>query len=116
MACATKHYDWVPKVSRVVELTLSRYPRLSANTYVDHPWEGWDAFSVDFWAAAGCGVPAPWSVLNHARAYLFDMSGPPLIRHTILGHTLWTSFGGFSYWAAKDHSGKERHLHVTYWP
>jgi hypothetical protein len=41
--------------------------------------------------------------------------GPPIIRHTILEHDLWTSFGGFSTWTADDHSGALRHLHVTYW-
>lgn len=49
------------------------------------------------------------------RGFLMHLPGPPFIRHTILGHTLWTSFAGESLWVPPDHSGRLRHLHVTYW-
>ena len=115
LACATMHRNWRPDVQRNVQRVLKRFPQLSANTYKDHPWPGWDGVSVDFWDKAGCGIAAPWTPLYLSRTFLFDMPDGPNLRHTILGHTLWTSFGGFSYWSPDDHSGKERHLHVTYW-
>ena len=115
MACSTKHYRWRRDVRRVVQATLTRYPALSANTYIDHPWVGWDGVSVDFWDNRGCGWPADSDTLHRALSYLFHLPGKPHIRHTILEHTLWTSYGGKSYWRPNDHSGRERHLHVTYW-
>jgi hypothetical protein len=98
-----------------VERVLSRWPQLSANTYVDHPWPGWDGVSVDFWDKAGCGVAAVWPPLYAARHWLLSRPDGPLIRHMILGHALWTSWAGYSHWEPDDHSGRERHLHVTYW-
>lgn len=115
MACATKHYRWRRDVRTVVQRTLRRFPQLSANTYTDHPWPGWDGVSVDFWSERGCGLPAAYYVLASAQDYLWNLPGKPHIRHMILGHKLWTSWGGTSYWAPNDHSGRERHLHVTYW-
>jgi hypothetical protein len=44
-----------------------------------------------------------------------NLPGEPHLRHTIWRHQLWTSWGGYSYWARDDHAGDLRHLHVTYW-
>lgn len=109
-------YHWTPEVSRVVSATLNEFPRLSANTYVCHPWCGWGALSVDFWGPGGRGDAAPHDLSLTARRFLMNLSWGPSIRHTILGHQLWTSWGGYSRWTRDDHSGRLRHLHVTYWP
>lgn len=111
---ATRH-KWVPAVAANVHRVLRAHPQLTANTYICHPWCGWGRFSVDFWGPGGRGDAAPFHVLESSRRLLMNLSGPPVIRHTILEHMLWTSFGGVSYWAADDHSGGLRHLHVTYW-
>lgn len=108
-------YDWRPDVRALVQLVLSTYSELSANTYVDHPWPGWRHVSADFWDAKGRGHAAPRDLLVAARSLLFYQPRPPIIRHTILEHDLWTSFGGWSYWSPDDHSGALRHLHVTWW-
>ena len=111
---ATRH-RWTPAVRSQVQLVLSTFPLLTANTYVCHPWCGWGKFSADFWGQGGRGDAAPRDLLLAARRLLMIQPGPPIIRHTILEHDLWTSFGGFSTWTADDHSGALRHLHVTYW-
>jgi hypothetical protein len=108
-------YRWVPAVRHEVQLVLSRFPQLRANTYICHPWCGWGRFSFDLWGEGGRGDPAPYHLLAASRRFLLNRPGPPLIRHTILEHTLWTSFGGESLWVPDDHSGALRHLHVTYW-
>lgn len=71
--------------------------------------------SVDFWGAAGRGEPIPGSVPYEIRDFLMNLPGEPLIRHTIIDHELWTSWGGYSTWRADDHTGNLRHLHVTYY-
>jgi hypothetical protein len=111
---ATRH-KWVPAVRHQVQLVLNSFPQLTANTYVCHPWCGWGRWSVDFWGAAGRGDAAPLHLLRASRQLLLTQPGPPLIRHTILEHDLWTSFGGWSRWVPDDHSGELRHLHVTFW-
>jgi hypothetical protein len=110
------HYEWRSDVRAVVRRIERLWPQVVCNTYVGHPWPGWDARSLDVWARpGGRGYPIPWHVGAGIRAFLLDLRSGPALRHTILGHTLWTSWGGFSFWAADDHSGDERHLHVTYW-
>lgn len=95
---------------------LARWPHVTANSYVCHPWCGWSRLSVDFWGPAGRGDSLPPNTGEDIRGFLMNLPGPPLIRHTILEHRLWTRWGGYSYWAADDHSGNLRHLHVTYLP
>lgn len=112
---ATRH-RWTPEVRREVQFILSRFPTLTANTYVCHPWCGWGKVSVDFWGPGGRGDAAPADLLRTSRRLLMNRPGQPFIRHTILEHDLWTSFGGHSFWSRDDHSGNLRHLHVTYWP
>lgn len=58
----------------------------------------------------------PGPTLASLRRFLRNLPGQPMIRHTILDHQLWTSWGGYSWWRADDHTGALRHLHVTYWP
>lgn len=108
-------HSWVPEVSANVQSTLRRFPRLTANSYVCHPWCGWSRFSVDFWGPGGRGDKVRWDDAVAARRFLMTLNHGPAIRHTILGHQLWTSWGGYSRWAADDHSGPLQHLHVTYW-
>lgn len=109
------HFTWRADVAAVVHKVLARFPAVTANTYIDHPWPGWDGQSVDFWGAGGRGDPLGFETAKTIRAFLFNLPGPPLIRHTILRHRLWTSFGGWSLWSSADHSGRLQHLHVTYW-
>lgn len=109
-------YHWDRDVRRNVHKALSRFPQASANTYTCHPYCGWGRRSVDFWDRAGRGHALDAHITELLLDFLFEMPDGPLIRHYILGHTLWTSFGGYSTWAADDHSGVLRHLHVTYWP
>jgi hypothetical protein len=110
------HYDWEPPVRRTVQLTLSRFSNLTANTYIDHPWPMWDGLSVDYWGRGGRGDPVPPTVSWSTVRFLMRMHGKPLIRHLIYEHSLWTRSGGWSYWAPADHSGRLRHIHVTYLP
>jgi hypothetical protein len=102
-------------VREVVRKVERRWPELECITYKNHPWPGWDGQSFDLWDDSETWNNAPYRKLEQVRLYLMSLPGEPHIRHTILGHQLWTSFGGYSYWAPDDHSGKPRHLHVTYW-
>lgn len=115
MTPAQQHRNWRPDVARVVAWLEQQHPNLECITYVDHPWPGWDGRSLDVWADAESWQPAGTKVLHQCRRELFNLHWGPYIRHTILGHHLWTSFGGTSWWAPDDHSGWLRHLHVTYW-
>jgi hypothetical protein len=108
-------YHWVPEVRQVVHKVLSRYPTITANTYVCHPWCGWGRFSVDLWGKGGRGYAIDPKLAELSLDFLFTLPGRPFIRHWIYEHTLWTSFGGYSTWSADDHSGNLRHVHVTYW-
>jgi hypothetical protein len=110
------HFDWHPAVAAVVHEVTSIWPHVRGNTYLGHPWPGWDQFSIDFWNVGGRGDALDSETARSVRKYLHARSGPPLIRHTILGHRLFTSWGGYSYWPDPDHSGEARHVHVTYWP
>jgi hypothetical protein len=109
------HYRLAPPVRRVVEQAIARHPGLTWNSYTGHPWPGWGAWSVDFWGPGGRGDPADYKTLWDCRNYLMRIAGRPMIRHTILRHQLWTSWGGETYWKSDDHSGRLQHLHVTYW-
>jgi hypothetical protein len=109
------HWTWRPDVEAVVYSALSHHHGLTANTYVDHPWPGWDTQSVDFWGPGGRGDPLSVETARSLRRYIHNFPGGPSIRHSILGKRLWTSWGGWSLWDKRDHVGRLRHLHVTYW-
>lgn len=109
-------YNWDPDVLRVVQQTLNRFPALTANTYQCHPFCGWEQRSVDFWGRAGRGDPLSPKLSQASLHYLFNLPGLPLIRHYILDHLIWTPWGGYGLWAANDHTGNLRHVHVTYAP
>lgn len=115
MTPTQQHYRWRPDVREVVLDLERRFTDLECVTYVDHPWPGWDGQSFDVWDDAQTWTPARLRQLERARHYVMERVGRPFIRHTILRHELWTSFGGASYWAPDDHSGRLLHLHVTYW-
>lgn len=100
---------------RVVSALEYEFPDLECCTYVDHPWPGWDGRSFDVWDDAETWTPARARQLRRARSYLMRLPWGPRIRHTILEHALWTSWAGYSRWDSDDHSGRKRHLHVTYW-
>jgi hypothetical protein len=110
------HYRWDRDVERIVGLIERRWPRTACNTYLNHPWPGWDSRSIDVWGPGGRGHPLAPAISGDIRSFLMRMPGAPYIRHTIHQHQLWTSFGGYSWWSADDHSGNLSHLHVTYWP
>lgn len=109
------HYTWRRDIDALVHKLLNRYPRLTANTYIDHPWPDWDYVSVDVWGPGGRGDAIPDDLVRPSLHLL--QAGPALtpIRHYIHHHILWTSFGGRSVWVPNDHSGRRRHLHVTWW-
>lgn len=109
-------YRWDSDVANVVQLVLNRFPTLTANTYVCHPYCGWADRSVDLWGSGGRGDAVPRQLGQNAVDFLFNLNQGPLIRHYIYRHVLWTSYGGKSYWSANDHSGDLRHVHVTYHP
>jgi hypothetical protein len=108
-------YRWVPAVRRNVDRIRSRWPSVRVNTYVCHPWCGWGPWSLDVWDSGGRGDSLRGQRAEDIRRFLMNTPGGPRIRHTILDHQLWTSWGGYSYWSANDHTGALRHLHVTYW-
>jgi hypothetical protein len=114
-ALGATEYAWRPDVARVIRRLEAEFPRIRANTYQDHPWPSWDRVSVDFWGVGGRGDPIGERLGERVRQALWQLSPLPPVRHTIWQHTLWTSFGGVSYWRPFDHSGKVRHLHVTFW-
>jgi hypothetical protein len=115
VALGATHHNWRPDVHTIVRRILAENPSISANTYTDHPWPGWDEVSVDFWGPGGRGDPIDRAAGLRVRRTLMELPGEPYIRHTIWMHQLWTSFGGWSWWEPNDHSGRLRHLHVTYW-
>jgi hypothetical protein len=108
-------YTWRSDVDLVVHEVLRRWPQVSANTYVGHPFPGWSRVSIDFWGKGGRGEQLPRLVGAQILDYLWERRNPPHIRHTIFEHTLTTSWGGEEYWTPDDHSGNLRHVHVTYW-
>jgi hypothetical protein len=110
------HYRWREDVRRVVQLTEARFGPVRANTYVCHPWCGWGSASIDFWGEGGRGDPIGYGLGWRVLQFLFELPGKPIIRHTIYEHQLWTSWGGESFWRRDDHTGRLRHVHVTYWP
>lgn len=109
------HYNWRRDVQRVVDEVLQEFPRVTANTYVDHPFPGWDNRSIDFWGAGGRGDAIPRQTGFEIRRYLNKRSKGPRIRHTIYLHQWYTDWAGMQTWPANDHSGPLRHLHVTYY-
>lgn len=115
MTLGPTHYSWRPDVQRVVRLIHARFPQTRCNTYVGHPWSGWDGRSLDVWGPGGRGDPISEDLGHRVLRFVFNLEGDPQIRHYIYLNTLWTSFGGTSRWASSDHSGNLRHLHVTYW-
>lgn len=115
MTPGQQHKNWRPDVQRNVNRVENHFPGLECITYVDHPWPGWDGRSFDVWDDAETWTAAPLDRLRRVRHFLMTLGEGPAIRHTILTHTLWTSFGGYSVWEPNDHSRRWRHLHVTYW-
>lgn len=109
-------YHWEPDVHDVVQKLRKRFPRVTCNTYVCHPYCGWADRSVDVWGPGGRGDAIAPDLGEASLHFLFTLPGRPLIRHYIYEHTLWTSWGGKSYWSRDDHSGGLRHVHVTYHP
>jgi hypothetical protein len=115
MTLGPTHWRWRADVERVVLHLEATFPRIRCNTYVAHPWEGWDGQSIDVWGAGGRGDPLPLETGHKVVREAFNLSWGPFLRHYIYLNTLWTSFGGLSTWAPNDHRGKLRHVHFTYW-
>jgi hypothetical protein len=109
------HYRWRADVARIVERIEANFPNVRCNTYVDHPWPGWDGRSVDCWGRGGRGDAIPSHTGAAVLEYVFNLRTGPYLRHYIYRHTLWTSFGGKSLWVPNDHSRGLRHVHFTYW-
>jgi len=109
-------YTWDRDVERVVHRIRRRYPQTSVNTYECHPFCGWEHRSLDVWGSAGRGDALPPLLSQRVLDFLFEMPGDPQIRHWILGHRLWVDGRGYLPWPADDHTGRLRHVHVTYHP
>lgn len=115
MTLGPTHWNWRPDVGDIAWRLARQHHGVSPNTYVGHPWPGWDGRSIDFWGPGGRGDALTVATAHQLRRAIHTMQGGPALRHTILGHRLWTSFGGWSFWEPEDHRGRLRHLHVTYW-
>jgi hypothetical protein len=109
------HWRLRPDVRRVADLLTSLYPASRWNTYVDHPFPGWDHVSFDLWGEGGRGHAIPIRTGELALQSLLNIRRKPLLRHWIFRHDWWTSWGGEGIWVPDDHSGWLRHLHVTFW-
>lgn len=109
-------YEWDSDVERIVQLILNRFPTVTVNTYECHPYCGWERRSLDVWGKGGRGDPLPTFLAEASLDFLWNLPGEPLIRHYILRHKLWVRGRGILPWPADDHSGRLRHLHVTYAP
>jgi hypothetical protein len=116
-------HTWDKDVERLVHRVHQRFGRVTTNTYSCHPFcgppgnrQGWARRSIDVWGAGGRGDALPPLKAQLILDFLFTMPDGPLIRHYILEHDLWTRWGGHTGWAANDHSGRLRHVHVTYLP
>lgn len=115
MTLGPTHYAWRPDVRWVQNQVRSRFPSVTTNTYVGHPWPGWDGRSFDVWGPRGRGDPVDLETGHKVLAFVYNMDGAPWLRHYIYLTTLWTSFGGSSRWPSLDHSGRLRHVHFTFW-
>jgi hypothetical protein len=111
----TIHRNWRPDVERVVRHIERRFPSTRCNTYINHPWPGWDGRSIDVWRDAPWPTPVGLKTGHRVLSYVFNNEEFPALRHYIYLHQLWTSFGGRSLWTPDDHSGALRHLHLTFW-
>jgi hypothetical protein len=109
-------WDWDPDVKRVVNKIFRRFPHVTCNTYECHPFCGWERRSIDVWGPSGRGDPLAPHLSELVLDFLFTMPGDPQLRHYILGHDLWVDGKGHLSWPADDHTGRLRHVHVTYWP
>jgi hypothetical protein len=99
----------------VVAKVLDEFPSITANTYRDHPFAGWDNRSADFWGRGGRGDAIPRDTGFEVVEYLKKISDPPRIRHWIYLHRWWTDWEGMVKWPANDHSGVLRHVHITWY-
>lgn len=70
-------YHWRRDVSLIVHKVLNRWPSVTANTYVCHPWCGWADQSVDFWGIAGRGDPLVGERAEEIRRYLMSSQDCP---------------------------------------
>ena len=110
------HFRWDPDVGRVVQSVLSFNSAVSCNTYLNHPYPGWDGRSIDVWSLGGRGSPIGHDLGLSVAKFLFDLPGQPMIRHLIFEHRWWMRGYGWRPWTRDDHSGALRHVHVTYLP
>lgn len=109
------HYNWRLDVEKLVHSYLRKYPNITANTYKDHPFPGWDERSVDFWGPGGRGDPIGKQVGRRVFADLVGGDPGMSLRHSIYLHRWWTEWAGWLSWNANDHSGKLRHVHATFY-
>lgn len=109
------HWNVRPDVLEAILRALRGLDGITWNTYRDHPWAGFDDRSVDFWGVGGRGFPIAREKGRLLVARLMRDPEPPFIRHLIYRRRLWTAWGGWQRWRSGDHSGRLRHVHVTFW-
>lgn len=114
MGLGRTHYSWRPDVGGVVAELRRAFPGVTVNTYVDHPYPGWDGRSLDVWGSGGRGDPLSVGTGLRVLAWLFNKRGAPHIRHWIFMHTIWLASSGATAWPSDDHDSSLRHVHVTY--
>lgn len=108
-------YHWRPAVRAVVEQVESSFPAVKCNTYPNHPFPNWERVSFDAWGRGGRGFPIPLEIGFSVIHFVLGLRDRPQLRHYIYLHTLWTEWGGESYWAANDHIFGLRHVHFTFY-
>lgn len=114
MALGATHHRWRGDVRAFVDELESRVPGVRCNTYVNHPFPGWDDRSVDVWWRRGRGDPLPPDIARRSLRAMHRIRPKPPIRHWILEHQWFTDWAGMLVWSSNDHSGRERHLHITF--
>ena len=113
MALGATHWNFRADVRRKAD-ALAANRDVTYNTYVDHPFPGWDRRSVDFWGPGGRGDPIARIDGRGIWTQLMRHRGEWGVRHIIFERRWWTNWAGELEWESDDHSGDLRHVHVTF--
>jgi hypothetical protein len=71
------HWSWRPDVEAIAYTALSHFHGITANTYVGHPWEGWDGRSIDFGVREDGAIPSTARLLDsYGATSTISQEGP----------------------------------------